>query len=100
MTLVPPMHYTYITADRVTAISMTLLKHINKPSLLLPFEQIYIHIFQRNNELIPEKHPYEHNPMFELHIPPPASYQSDSNQYSRLPVSPLSISARYGSLQR
>jgi hypothetical protein len=45
---------------------MTLLKKINKPSLLLPYEQIYIQIFRRNNELIPEEHPNEHNPMFEL----------------------------------
>jgi len=46
--------------------TMTLLKQINKPSLLLPYEQMYIHIFHHNNELIPEQHPNEHNPMFEL----------------------------------
>jgi hypothetical protein len=45
---------------------MTLLKQISKPSLLLPFEQMYIQIFHRNNELIPEQHPNEHNPMFEI----------------------------------
>jgi phosphoribulokinase len=46
--------------------TMTLLEQINKPSLLLPYEQMYIQIFRRNNELIPEQHPNEHNPMFEL----------------------------------
>jgi hypothetical protein len=46
--------------------TMTLLKQINKPSLLLPFEQMYIQILHRNSELMPEQHPNEHNPMFEL----------------------------------
>jgi ribosomal protein S27E len=55
--------------------TMTLLKQINKPSLLLPFEQMYIQNFHRNNKLIPEQHPNEHNTMFELlqytlHPPP------------------------------
>jgi hypothetical protein len=58
---------------------MTLLKQINKPSLLIPYEQMYIQILRRNNELIPEQHPKEHNPMFELlqHIPH-AAYQLDN----------------------
>ena len=59
------MHYTYLTGDMNMAISMTLIKQINKPSLLLPFEQMYMQIFYYNNELIPEQHPNEHNPMFE-----------------------------------
>jgi hypothetical protein len=46
--------------------TMTLLKQINKPSLLLPYEKMYIQIFRCNNELIPEQHPNEHNPMLEL----------------------------------
>ena len=46
--------------------TMTLLKQINRPSFLLPYEQMYIQIFHRNNELIPEQRPNEHNPMFEL----------------------------------
>jgi hypothetical protein len=45
---------------------MTPLKQINKPSLLLPYEQMYIQILRHNNEIIPDKHPNEHNPMFEL----------------------------------
>jgi phosphoribulokinase len=46
--------------------TMTLLKQISNPSVLLPHEQMYIQIFRRNNELIREQHPNEHNPMFEL----------------------------------
>ena len=46
--------------------TMTLLKQINGPSLLLPYEQMYIQISLRNNEFIPEQCPNEHNPMFEL----------------------------------
>jgi len=45
---------------------MTLLKQVNKPSLLLPYEQMYIQNFYRNKELILEQLPNEHNPMFEL----------------------------------
>jgi hypothetical protein len=46
--------------------TMSLLKHINKPSLLLPFEQMYIQLFYHNNQLIPEQHPNEQNHMFQL----------------------------------
>ena len=46
--------------------SMTLLKRINKPVLLLPYEQMYIQSFYHNNELIPEQHLNKHNPMFEF----------------------------------
>ena len=45
--------------------TMTLLKQINTPTLLLPYEQMYIQSFHHNNELIPEQHPNEHNPMFD-----------------------------------
>jgi len=44
----------------------TLLKQINMPSLLFPYEEMYVQIFHRNYELIPEQHPNEHNPMFEF----------------------------------
>jgi len=46
--------------------TMTLLKHIDKPSLLLPYEQLYIQLFHHNNQLIPEQYPNEQNPMFQL----------------------------------
>jgi len=45
---------------------MTLLKQVNKPSLLLPYEQMFIHSVHHSNELITEQHPKEYNPMFEL----------------------------------
>ena len=46
--------------------TMTLLKSINAPNLLLPYEQMYIQTLHLNNELIPEQHPNEPNPMFRL----------------------------------
>ena len=46
--------------------TMTLLKQINKPNLLLPYEQMYIQTLNHNKELIPEKHPNETNPIFQL----------------------------------
>jgi len=46
--------------------TMTLLKHDNKPSLLLPYEQMFIQSLHHSNELITEQHPNEYNPMFEL----------------------------------
>ena len=59
--------------------TMTLLKQINAPALLLPYEQMCIQSFHHNNELIPEQHLNEHNPMFDLlhsnttrHNPPDA----------------------------
>jgi len=35
--------------------TMTLLKRIDSPSLLLPYEQIYIQLFHHNNYHIPEQ---------------------------------------------
>ena len=59
--------------------TMTLLKQINTPTFLLPYEQMYTQSFHHNNELIPEQHLNEHNPMFDLlhsntthHNPPDA----------------------------
>ena len=46
--------------------TMTLLKQIKRPPLLLPYEQMYILIFRHDNELISEQHLNEQNPMFEL----------------------------------
>ena len=67
MTLARHMHYIYLTADMniVTLTTLTLLKEINTPTILLPYEQMYIQSFHHNNELIPEQHPNEHNPMFD-----------------------------------
>ena len=43
-----------------------LLKRIDSPSLLLPYEQMYIQLFHHNSHLIQEQHPNEHNPMYQL----------------------------------
>jgi len=81
MTLARHMHYIYLTADMniVTLTTLTLLKEINTPTILLPYEQMYIQSFHHNNELIPEQHPNEHNPIFDFlhsnttrHNPPDA----------------------------
>jgi hypothetical protein len=45
---------------------MILLKHINKTTLLVPFEQLYIQSYHHNERLIPEQHIGEHNPMHQL----------------------------------
>jgi hypothetical protein len=36
--------------------NMTLLKHINKTTLLVPYEQFYIQSYHHNKQLIPEQH--------------------------------------------
>jgi len=45
---------------------MTLIKQVKNPSLLLPYEQMYIQSFHYNNELIPAQHTNQQNPMFQL----------------------------------
>jgi phosphoribulokinase len=51
--------------------TMTLLQQVNKPSLLLPYEQMFIQSLHHSNELITEQHPNEYNPMFELRAKTP-----------------------------
>ena len=46
--------------------TMTLLKHINRSTLLLPYEQLYIQTYHHQKQLIPEQHKKEHNPMYQL----------------------------------
>jgi hypothetical protein len=46
--------------------TITLIKQVHNPSLWLPYEQMYIQSFHHNNELIPEQHTNEKNPMFQL----------------------------------
>jgi len=36
--------------------TMTLLKHIDKTTLLLPYEQLYIQSYHHHKQLIPEQH--------------------------------------------
>ena len=46
--------------------NMPLLKHIDKPSLLIPYEQLYIRLFLYNNQRIAEQNPNEQNLMYQL----------------------------------
>ena len=43
-----------------------LLKYIDKTTLLLPYEQLYIQSYHHHKQLIPEQHIGEHNPMHQL----------------------------------
>jgi hypothetical protein len=53
--------------------TMTLLKPLNNPNLLLPYEQYYIQSLHHEGKLIPEQNPGETNPLFQTainsHIP-------------------------------
>ena len=46
--------------------TMILLKHINKTTLLILFEQLYIQSYHHHKQLIPEQHTGEHNPIYQL----------------------------------
>jgi hypothetical protein len=46
--------------------TMTLLKHINKTSLLLPYEQLYIQTYHQHKQLISEQYTGKHNPIYRL----------------------------------
>jgi len=46
--------------------TMTLLKHIETPSLLIPYEQLYIKSYHHNDQLIPEQQSNEQHPMCQL----------------------------------
>jgi len=46
--------------------TMTLLKPIHKPSMLIPYEQLLIQTFRQNGTLIPEQNCSEQNPLFLL----------------------------------
>jgi len=45
---------------------MTLLKPIHKTSLLIPYEQLFIQTFQRNDTLITEQNRGEQSQLFQL----------------------------------
>ena len=61
------MHYVINNKHEYGTINntMTLPKHINRPILLLPYEQLYIQTYHQK-QLIPEEHINEHNPMYQL----------------------------------
>jgi len=45
---------------------MKLIKPINRPSQLIPYEQLIIQQFLHKRSLIPEQNCYDHNPLFKL----------------------------------
>ena len=53
---------------------MTLLKPLNKTSMLIPYEQLFIQSLHQEGKLIAEQYPGEQNPLFQLVIDP--SYTS------------------------
>jgi len=50
--------------------TMTLLKPLNDPNVLLPYEQYYIQSLHPVGKLIPEQSPGETNPLFQTVINP------------------------------
>jgi len=53
--------------------TMTLLKSLNNPNLLLPYEQHYMQTLRHEGKLIPEQNPGETNPLFQtaINLQPP-----------------------------
>ena len=49
----------------------TLLKPLNNPNMLNPYEQFYIQTLHREGKLIPEQYQGDPNPLFELAIHTP-----------------------------
>jgi len=82
--------------------TMTLLKQINKPNLLFPYEKMYIQSLYHNNDLSPKQHPNEFNPTFQLlHINNTHCNQHDNWSITPLkPASPLLTCAQNGHLRR
>ena len=46
--------------------TMTLLKHTDKTTLLIPYEKLYIQSYHHHKRLIPEQHITKHNTMHQL----------------------------------
>ena len=53
---------------------VTLLKPLNNPNMLIPYEQYYIQTLYREGKLIPEQSPGEINPLFQMVINPKPSH--------------------------
>ena len=58
---------------------MTLLKPIQKESMLLSFEQFHIQALHQTGKLIPEQYPNDPNPLFQLTLshPPPTRHKTE-----------------------
>ena len=48
--------------------TMILLKHINKISLLLPYQQLYIQTYHQHKQLMSAQYIGEHNPIYEYQL--------------------------------
>jgi hypothetical protein len=46
--------------------NMILLKHTDKTTLLIPYEQLYIQSYHHHKQIIPEQQISEHNPRYQL----------------------------------
>ena len=60
--------------------TMTLLKPLNNPSLLLPYEQYYIQSLHQAGRLIPEQSTGETNPLFQTAINPQPPHPTSAGQ--------------------
>ena len=59
---------------------MTLLKPLNNPNLLIPYEQYYNLTLYLEDKLIPEQYPGETNPLFQMAINPQPPYTTWTEQ--------------------
>ena len=59
---------------------MNLLKPLNNPNLLLPYEQYYIQSLHHEGKLIPEQNPGETNPLLQMAINPQPPHPSQTDQ--------------------
>ena len=62
--------HAYNIIHRVWYTTSTLLKPLNNPNLLIPYEQYYIQTLYWEGKLIPEQSPGEINPLFQTVINP------------------------------
>ena len=85
---------------------MTLLKPLNNPNLLIPYEQYYIQTLYWEGKLILEQYPGETNPLFQTAINPQPphttwteqlcfSLQNEHHQKAAAPKAPTHNELRY-----
>ena len=60
--------------------TMTLLKPLNDPNIILPYEQYYIQSLHQVGKLIPEQSSGETNPLFQTVINPQTLHSSWTGQ--------------------
>jgi hypothetical protein len=62
-----------------TSVTLRCVKPLNKPNLLIPYEQYYIQTLHREGKLIPEQYPGETNPLFQMAINPSPHIPHEQN---------------------